>query len=205
MALRIALSGFVVLVVAMGIGRFAFTPQVPLMIAAGQLTLTSAGLVAAMNYLGYLVGAWDAMNQHHRPAAHAANHKAQQTMYQRVIRCGGKQRQRHSASNTGITGAVALTLLSAAADNALVHGLLRFVIGCMSGWSMVLIHRIPCAHQIAQIVHRRHQTCAGERELPGGNHQRHLRGKREAPDSHRYHQNHKSTERNSQRHDRSSC
>lgn len=38
MALRIALSGFVVLVVAMGIGRFAFTPQVPLMIAAGQLT-----------------------------------------------------------------------------------------------------------------------------------------------------------------------
>ena len=31
MALRIALSGFVVLVVAMGIGRFAFTPQVPLM------------------------------------------------------------------------------------------------------------------------------------------------------------------------------
>lgn len=57
MALRIALSGFVVLVVAMGIGRFAFTPQVPLMIAAGQLTLTSAGLVAAMNYMGYLVGA----------------------------------------------------------------------------------------------------------------------------------------------------
>jgi MFS family permease len=34
---------------------------------------------------------------------------------------------------------VALTLLSAAADNAVVHGLLRFVIGCMSGWSMVLI------------------------------------------------------------------
>lgn len=64
MALRIALSGFAVLVVAMGIGRFAFTPQVPLMIAAGQLTLTSAGLVAAMNYLGYLVGAWDAMRAH---------------------------------------------------------------------------------------------------------------------------------------------
>ena len=39
----------------------------------------------------------------------------------------------------GITGAVALTLLSAAAENAVVHGLLRFVIGCMSGWSMVLI------------------------------------------------------------------
>ncbi|WP_259461787.1 YbfB/YjiJ family MFS transporter, partial [Enterobacter sp. R1(2018)] len=54
MAARIALTGFLVLVVAMGIGRFAFTPQVPLMISEGQLTLTSAGLVAATNYLGYL-------------------------------------------------------------------------------------------------------------------------------------------------------
>ncbi|MGL4429973.1 MAG: YbfB/YjiJ family MFS transporter [Silvania sp.] len=112
MALRIALSGFVVLVVAMGIGRFAFTPQVPLMIAAGQLTLTSAGLVAAMNYLGYLVGAWDAMRAH------------------RFV---------EGRLWLGITGAVALTLLSAVADNAVIHGLLRFVIGCMSGWSMVLI------------------------------------------------------------------
>ncbi len=112
MALRIALSGFVVLVVAMGIGRFAFTPQVPLMIAAGQLTLTSAGLVAAMNYLGYLVGAWDAMRAH------------------RFV---------EGRLWLGIVGAVVLTLLSAIADNAVVHGLLRFVIGCMSGWSMVLI------------------------------------------------------------------
>lgn len=112
MALRIALSGFVVLVVVMGIGRFAFTPQVPLMIAAGQLTLTSAGLVAAMNYLGYLVGAWDAMRAH------------------RFV---------EGRLYLGITGAVVLTLLSAVADNAIVHGVLRFIIGCMSGWSMVLI------------------------------------------------------------------
>ncbi len=59
MALRVALSGFLALVVAMGIGRFAFTPQVPLMIAEHQFTLTSAGLVAAFNYLGYLFGAFD--------------------------------------------------------------------------------------------------------------------------------------------------
>lgn len=112
MALRIALCGFVVLVVAMGIGRFAFTPQVPLMIAAGQLTLTSAGLVAATNYLGYLVGAWDAMRAH------------------RFV---------EGRLYLGVAGAVAITLLSAVADNAVVHGILRFIIGCMSGWSMVLI------------------------------------------------------------------
>lgn len=111
MALRTALSGFVMLVVAMGIGRFAFTPQVPLMLAEGQLTLTTAGLVAAMNYLGYLVGAWDAMR---------ASRRVEGRLF------------------AGIAGAVIVTLLSAWADNAWFHGLLRFVIGCMSGWAMVL-------------------------------------------------------------------
>nr|WP_054179204.1 YbfB/YjiJ family MFS transporter [Trabulsiella odontotermitis] len=111
MALRIALSGFIVLVVAMGIGRFAFTPQVPLMIADGQMTLTGAGLVAAMNYLGYLIGAWDAMRAH---------------------------RGVEGRLYAGIYGAVALTLLSAFIDNAWLHGALRLVIGCMSGWALVL-------------------------------------------------------------------
>ncbi len=61
MVFRVALSAFLSLVVAMGIGRFAFTPQVPLMIQDHQLTLTSASLVAALNYLGYLCGSFDAM------------------------------------------------------------------------------------------------------------------------------------------------
>ena len=69
----------------------------------------------------------------------------------------------------------------------------------------VRTHGIPSAHQIAQIIHRRHQTCAGERELPGGNHQRHLRRKGETPYPHRHHQNDKPTKRNTQRHDRSNC
>jgi len=111
-ALRIAITGFLVLVVAMGIGRFAFTPQVPLMIAEGQLTLTSAALVAAINYLGYLVGAWDAMRAH------------------RHVEC---------RLHLGVWGAVGLTLLSALAPEAWSHAVIRFVIGCMSGWAMVLI------------------------------------------------------------------
>lgn len=112
MALRIAITGFLVLVVAMGIGRFAFTPQVPLMIAEGQLTLTSAALVAAINYLGYLAGAWDAMRAH------------------RHVEC---------RLHLGVWGAVGLTLLSALAPEAWSHAIIRFVIGCMSGWAMVLI------------------------------------------------------------------
>lgn len=52
MALRVALSGFLALVVAMGIGRFAFTPQVPLMIAEHQFTLTSAGFGGGIQLFG---------------------------------------------------------------------------------------------------------------------------------------------------------
>ena len=43
LALQTALAGFVALIVAMGIGRFALTPQLPLMIDAGQLDVTGAG------------------------------------------------------------------------------------------------------------------------------------------------------------------
>ena len=46
-ALHIVAVAFFALVVAMGIGRFAFYPQVPLMIDEHQLDLTTAGIVAA--------------------------------------------------------------------------------------------------------------------------------------------------------------
>lgn len=61
------LASFVALMMAMGIGRFALTPQLPHLISEGQISLTAAGLVAAANYLGYLLGALDAMFAH-RPA-----------------------------------------------------------------------------------------------------------------------------------------
>lgn len=61
MAVRIALSGFLALVVAMGIGRFAFYASGSIDDCRHQFSLTGAGLVAALNYLGYLAGAFDAM------------------------------------------------------------------------------------------------------------------------------------------------
>ncbi|MBP2198407.1 YbfB/YjiJ family MFS transporter [Pantoea cypripedii] len=112
MAFRVALSAFLSLVVAMGIGRFAFTPQVPLMIQDHQLTLTSASLVAALNYLGYLCGSFDAM-------------RARTRVEWRL--------------QLGVWGAVLLTLLSACVSGPWLHGLIRFLIGCASGWAMVLV------------------------------------------------------------------
>ena len=54
---RIALAGMVALAVAMGIGRFAFTPLLPMMLHDGVLDLASASWLASSNYLGYLLGA----------------------------------------------------------------------------------------------------------------------------------------------------
>ncbi|MBA2676378.1 YbfB/YjiJ family MFS transporter, partial [Ramlibacter sp.] len=53
----LALAGLLSLAVAMGIGRFAFTPMLPLMIRDGQLDLAHGGWIAAANYAGYLAGA----------------------------------------------------------------------------------------------------------------------------------------------------
>ncbi len=52
-----ALAGLAALAVAMGVGRFAFTPLLPLMQADAGLTLTEGSWLAFANYLGYLVGA----------------------------------------------------------------------------------------------------------------------------------------------------
>ena len=47
----------VALAVAMGIGRFAFTPLLPLMVRDGSLAQGAGAWLAASNYLGYLAGA----------------------------------------------------------------------------------------------------------------------------------------------------
>jgi MFS family permease len=59
--MAIALSGLIALAVAMGIGRFAFTPILPMMQKEGQLTLAAGGWLASANYVGYFAGALAAM------------------------------------------------------------------------------------------------------------------------------------------------
>ncbi len=45
------------LAVAVGLGRFAFTPLLPIMLQEGKLDLQGGGWLASLNYLGYFVGA----------------------------------------------------------------------------------------------------------------------------------------------------
>ena len=53
----VALAGMLALAVAMGVGRFAFTPLLPMMLHDGVVTLTVGSWLATANYIGYLVGA----------------------------------------------------------------------------------------------------------------------------------------------------
>ena len=57
----IALAGFAALAVAMGIGRFAFTPILPVMQGEGSIDLAEGGWLASANYVGYLAGGLSAM------------------------------------------------------------------------------------------------------------------------------------------------
>lgn len=105
---------FVALMMAMGIGRFALTPQMPHLLSEGQIDLTAAGLIAAANYLGYLLGAVDAMFAH-RP--------------QQVLR----------RLHGGLWLCVLLTLASFWADGFWSHLVLRFGTGVASAWVLVMI------------------------------------------------------------------
>ena len=108
------LASFIALMMAMGIGRFALTPQLPHLLSEGQIDLTAAGLIAAANYLGYFVGAVDAMFSR-RP----------EQVRRRLL--------------GGLWLCVLLTLASFWANGFWSHLLLRFGTGVASAWVLVMI------------------------------------------------------------------
>jgi len=63
----VALAGLTAIAVAMGIGRFAFTPILPMMQQDAGLSVAGGGWLASANYLGFLFGAVLAMRLRVRP------------------------------------------------------------------------------------------------------------------------------------------
>ena len=59
--LHIILSGIISLFLGVGIARFAYTSILPDMLAQDALTLTFSGLLASLNYVGYIGGAISAI------------------------------------------------------------------------------------------------------------------------------------------------
>jgi MFS family permease len=64
----VALVGFTALGIAMGIGRFAFTPILPMMLEEAAVSVSEGGWLASANYLGYLLGALTAVTLPFRAA-----------------------------------------------------------------------------------------------------------------------------------------
>ncbi len=100
----------IALAVAMGIGRFAFTPLFPLMVRDGLLDSHAGAMLAAANYLGYLAGALAAARLRIKPALLLA---------------------------LGLAGTVLITAAVGWTSSGFWWAVLRFLAGVMSAWTLV--------------------------------------------------------------------
>ncbi len=107
---RVAVIGALCMAAAMGIGRFAFTPLLPLMQQSQGLALRDGTWLALINYLGYLVGALAGFAWPLRPGL---------------------------AARLGVGVVAASTLAMAAIDGMFPWLALRFVSGVASAFVMV--------------------------------------------------------------------
>jgi len=100
----------IALAVAMGIGRFAFTPLLPLMLRDGSLAEGAGAWLAASNYLGYLAGAVTARRLRLPPPA---------------------------LTRASLAGIVVATGAMGAFDGLAAWIVLRCVAGVLSAWTLI--------------------------------------------------------------------
>ena len=111
-AKTITFAGLAALAVAMGVGRFAFTPILPIMQADVGLSIFDGSWLAAANYLGYLLGALTAIRLPLKPVT--------------VIR--------------GALVAISLTTLAMGLHENFTYGVVvRTVAGVASAWVLVFV------------------------------------------------------------------
>lgn len=109
-AWRIALSCMLALAIAMGIGRFAFTPMLPLMLHEHLTDIQHGSWLASLNYAGYFIGALSCMWLRFTPT--------------RIVRFA-------------LAATVVLTLAMGLLESFAVWAIVRTLAGVMSAWAMV--------------------------------------------------------------------
>ncbi|TPL73420.1 YbfB/YjiJ family MFS transporter [Mesorhizobium sp. B2-3-15] len=120
-ALRYAFAGMIAMAVAMGIGRFVYTPILPGMMEELHLSPANAGWIASANYLGYLVGALVAAGSW----AHGR---------ERLLMLGALGASAVLAASMGLTDAMAAFVA------------IRFLAGLASAFVMVFMASIVFSH-----------------------------------------------------------
>jgi len=109
-ARRAALACMAALAVALGVGRFAFTPLLPLMLHGGELDIKHGGWLASLNYAGYFLGA---------------------------IGCVALRMDAARVVKTGLALTVLLVLAMGVTHQFWVWAVVRFVAGAVSAWTFV--------------------------------------------------------------------
>ncbi|MBB3261209.1 putative MFS family arabinose efflux permease [Paraburkholderia bannensis] len=109
-ARRAALACMLTLAAALGIGRFAFTPLLPLMLHGGGLDLRHGSWLASLNYAGYFAGAMACAALRFTPA--------------RVVRAG-------------LVATALLTIVMGLTQSFWMWAIVRFVAGAVSAATFV--------------------------------------------------------------------
>jgi MFS family permease len=121
---RYAFAGMIAMAVAVGIGRFVYTPILPGMMEGLGLSASDAGSIASANYLGYLAGAI--------AAAFGWVHRRERTMML-----------------AGLVANAALAAAMACTTSLLAFLLLRFAAGIASAFVLVFSATIVFSHLAA--------------------------------------------------------
>ncbi|MEA3086963.1 MAG: hypothetical protein QOC89_4660 [Paraburkholderia sp.] len=114
-ARRAALACMITLAVVLGVGRFAFTPLLPLMLHGShfgqpQIDIQHGGWLASFNYAGYFVGA---------------------------VACAALRVEPARMVRVGLVATVLLTLAMGVTSQFWVWAVVRFVAGAVSAWTFV--------------------------------------------------------------------
>ncbi|KUY81892.1 YbfB/YjiJ family MFS transporter [Burkholderia sp. RF4-BP95] len=107
-----ALACMIGLAVALGVGRFAFTPLLPLMLADGSIGLKAGSWLASANYAGYFVGA---------------------------VSCAAVRIEHARMVRFGLGATVLLTAAMGVGHLLPVWLVVRFVAGVVSAWTFVFV------------------------------------------------------------------